>query len=183
MKKEMTIGTRYNTPSPIAKLHKPTLDVNLTLHIWKCFFNFFFWVKIIEDMNPWGPLWKVIVENIPLFQDQFFELFSVQVMIQEWRHCECKPPFMTWLMCHVVLYVFQYLLVRVATLKAQTLPLSLNVLMLCGNMEQLAKLMVSIFALLAWTDCSREFIIIIKHKKCLNFFDYFKMHFEMCILK
>ena len=31
------------------------------------------------------------------------------------------------------------------TLKAQTLPLSLNVLMLYGNMEQLAKLSVSIF--------------------------------------
>ena len=39
--------------------------------------------------------------------------------------------------------------VCVATLKAQTLTLSLNVLMLYGNMEQLAKLSMSVFALLA----------------------------------
>ena len=43
--------------------------------------------------------------------------------------------------------------VRVATLKAQTLSLSLNILMLYGNMKQMAKLSVFIFALLAWTDC------------------------------
>ena len=62
-------------------------------------------------------------------------------------------------MCHVVRYVYQYLLVRVATLKAHILPLSLSVLMLYGNMEQMAKLSVFIFALLAWVDCSCEFII------------------------
>ena len=49
--------------------------------------------------------------------------------------CKCKPPFTTRPVCHVVLYVFQYLSIRVATFKAQTLPLSLNVLMLHGNME------------------------------------------------
>ena len=31
--------------------------------------------------------------------------------------------------------------------------------MLYGNMEQLAKLSMSIFALLAWINCSREFIL------------------------
>ena len=37
---------------------------------------------MIKDINPWGPLWQIIVENIPLFQDEFFELFSAQVLIQ-----------------------------------------------------------------------------------------------------
>lgn len=27
-------------------------------------------------------LWPIVIENFPLFQDQFFELFSVQVLIQ-----------------------------------------------------------------------------------------------------
>ena len=42
-------------------------------------------------------------------------------------------------MCHVVGCVFQYLPVRVATLKAQTPPLSLNVLMLHDHIEQMTK--------------------------------------------
>ena len=87
---------------------------------------------------------------------------------------------MTCPLCHVVRYVFQYLLVRVATLKAQTLPSSLNVLVLYGNLEQLAKLSMSIFALLAWTDCSREFII--KNiKNASKFAEYFKCIFK-CFL-
>ena len=49
-----------------------------------------------------------------------------------------------------------------ARLRAHALPLSLNILMLYGNMQQLAKLHVSIFTLSAWTDCSSESII----KKC-----------------
>ena len=72
---------------------------------------------------------------------------------------ECKPPFTTCPGCHVVHYVFQYLSVHVATLKAQTLSLSLNVLMLYCNMKQMAKLSMFIFALLTWADCSCEFII------------------------
>jgi len=32
-------------------------------------------LKIIEDINLWGP-WQIIVENIPLFQDQLFKLLS-----------------------------------------------------------------------------------------------------------
>ena len=66
---------------------------------------------------------------------------------------------MTCLVCHVVHSAFQYLSLRVSTLKAQTSPLSLNVLMLYGNMEQMPKLSVFIFALLAWADYTREFII------------------------
>ena len=69
---------------------------------------------------------------------------------------------MTCPVCHVVCYVFHYLSVCVATLKAHTQLLSLNVLMLYGNMEQMTKLSVFIFALLALTDCSHEFIILKK---------------------
>ena len=54
--------------------------------------------------------------------------------------------------------VFQYPSVRVTWPRAQALPLRLNVLMLYGNMKQLTKLHVSIFALVVWTDCSSEFI-------------------------
>jgi hypothetical protein len=64
----------------------------------------------------------------------------------------------------------------VARLRTSTLPLSLNVLMLYGNMEQLMKLRVPIVALLAWIDCSSEFII--KNiKNTSKFVEYFK-----CIL-
>ena len=49
------------------------------------------------------------------------------------------------------------------------------------ELEQMAKLSVFIFALLAWTDCSCESIIIII--KSSKFPEYFKMHFKMCILK
>ena len=42
----------------------------------------FFELKNIEDINPWGPLWQ-IVEKIPFFYDQLFEIFSAQVLIQE----------------------------------------------------------------------------------------------------
>ena len=38
---------------------------------------------------------------------------------------------------------------------SETLPFSLNALMLYGNVEQMAKLSVFIFSLLAWTDRSR----------------------------
>ena len=86
-------------------------------------------------------------------------------------------------MCHVVRYVFQYFLVRVTTLKAQTLPLSLNVLMLYGDMEQMAKLSVFIVALLAWIDSSREFIIKKNTKNASNFFEYFKNSFKNMYFK
>ena len=132
--------------------------------ITKCFFKCFLKLKIIKDINPWGPLWQIIVENISLCYDQFFELFSAQVWIQEWRHCKCKPSFTTCPVCHVVRYVFQYLSIRAATLQAQTLPLSLNVLILYGDMEQMVKLNVFMFVLLTWTDCSRESIFF----KCLK---------------
>ena len=48
-------------------------------YILKCFLCFI--LDIIEDFNPWGP-WQIIVKNIPLFQSEFFELFSAQVWIQ-----------------------------------------------------------------------------------------------------
>jgi hypothetical protein len=38
---------------------------------------------MIKDINPWGHLWQIIVKNIPLFQDEFFELFSAQLLIQD----------------------------------------------------------------------------------------------------
>ena len=62
-------------------------------------------------------------------------------------------------------------------LKAQALPLSLNVLMLYGNMVQFAKLCVYIFVLLAWTKCNNEFIIkyIINTS---NFAEYSKINFK-----
>ena len=41
-------------------------------------------MEIIKDINSWGPLCQIIVENIPFFQDQFFELFSAQVLIQDY---------------------------------------------------------------------------------------------------
>jgi hypothetical protein len=56
---------------------------------------------------------------------------------------------------------------RVVGLRAQALPLSLNVLMLYGNMEQLAKLHMSIFTLLVSTEYSSE-LSIKKHKKYLK---------------
>ena len=56
---------------------------------------------------------------------------------------------------------------RVVGLRAQALPLSLNVLMLYGNMEQLAKLHMSIFTLLVSTEYSSE-LSIKKHKKHLK---------------
>ena len=43
--------------------------------------------------------------------------------------------------------VFRYLSVRVVGRRAQALPLRWNILLLYGNMEQLAKLRMSIFAL------------------------------------
>ena len=47
--------------------------------------------------------------------------------------------------------------------------------MLYGNMEQMAKLNVFIFALLAWTDYSHEFII--KYiKNASKFAKYFKIN-------
>ena len=49
-------------------------------------------------------------------------------------------------------------------------------------MEQLAKLHMSIFALLAWTNYNSEFII--KNiKNALKFAEYLKIHFRMSILK
>lgn len=57
--------------------------------------------------------------------------------------------------------------VRVEGLRAHALPLSLNILMLYDNMEQLAKFCMSIYTLLAWFDCSSEFIIT-NIEKCLN---------------
>ena len=54
--------------------------------------------------------------------------------------------------------------------------------MLYGNTEQMTKLSVFTFALLAWTDCSRESITK-KHKKRLKIAEYSKMHFKMCISK
>lgn len=42
----------------------------------------FYLLKTIEDINLWGRLLQVIVENIPLFQVEFFELFSTQVLLQ-----------------------------------------------------------------------------------------------------
>ena len=56
--------------------------------------------------------------------------------------------------------VLWYLSIRMAMLRAQESRLmSFNILMLYDNMEQLAKLHVSIFALLAWTNHSSEFIM------------------------
>jgi hypothetical protein len=66
-------------------------------------------------------------------------------------------------------------------LRASALPLSLNVIMLYGNVEQLTKLHVSIFALLAWTNYGSEFII--KNiKNALKFAKYLKFHLKMHIL-
>ena len=49
----------------------------------KLFQNIFIFLKIIEDINLWGLLWQIIVENVPLFYDQFSEHFSIQVLIQD----------------------------------------------------------------------------------------------------
>ena len=62
-------------------------------------------------------------------------------------------------------------------LGASALPLSLNVLILYDNMEQLTKLLVFIFALLAWTNYGSEFII--KNiKNASKFAKYVKMHLK-----
>ena len=68
-----------------------------------------------------------------------------------------------------------YLSVCVVGLKAQALSLSLNVPMLYDNMEQLTKLHMSIFDLLAWTNYSSKFIIT-NIKDASKFAKYFKMH-------
>ena len=46
----------------------------------------------MEDINPWGALWQIIVGNILLFHNQFFELFSVEVSIQNraWIAPQCE---------------------------------------------------------------------------------------------
>ena len=38
----------------------------------------------------WGP-WQIIVEKIPLFEGQFFELFSAQALIQDYAWI-APPP-------------------------------------------------------------------------------------------
>ena len=92
------------------------------------------------------------------------------------RHCECKTSFMTCSVCHVAHSVFWYSSIHVARLRAKTTSLSLNVLMLFSNMEQLAKLHMSIFILLTWIDCTSEFMI--KNiKNASKFVEYFKCIF------
>ena len=46
----------------------------------------------------WGP-WQIIVEKIPLFEGQFFELFSAQALIQDYAWI-APPP------CEVCIPVF-----------------------------------------------------------------------------
>ena len=65
---------------------------------------------------------------------------------------------MAYPVCRVPCSVFRYSSIRVVGLKVQALPLSSNILMLYGNMEQLTKLRMSIFALLVWTNRSSEFL-------------------------
>ena len=50
--------------------------------------------------------------------------------------------------------------------------------MIYGNMEQMVKLSVFIYALLTWIDCSHEFII----KKIKNTSKFAK-YLKMCILR
>ena len=48
-------------------------------------FMFFLNYRInIKNIHPRGSLCQTIVSNIPLLHDQFFELFSVQVLIQDY---------------------------------------------------------------------------------------------------
>ena len=89
-------------------------------------------MKFIEDVNPWGLLWEIIVENIPLFHDQFFELFSAQVLTQT-----CA-----WIVLDAKIVLFNVIIVIDVTIiilqSLGSVAQSLNVLLLYGNMEQLA---------------------------------------------
>jgi hypothetical protein len=71
---------------------------------------------------------------------------------------------------------------RVTALRGHALPLSLNVLLLYGDMEQLAKLCISICALLAWSDCSSEYMIR-NIQNASKYGEFFWMHLKMNIFK
>lgn len=80
----------------------------------------------------------------------FFKLTIIEDITNENHHS---------LFIRCGIFIIQYLLVRVAKLKAQALPLNLNLLMLYDDMKQLMKLHVSIFAILTYNNCSSEFMI------------------------
>lgn len=77
-------------------------------------------------------------------------LKAAQVLIQDcaWIASRCEIRILAW-----------YLSVCVVGLRAQALPLNLNILMLYDNMEQMKKLHMSIFDQLVWTNCSKKFVI------------------------
>ena len=103
---------------------------------------------MVEYINPCDPLLQIIVETLPLPRLVLRAPFRPKYRSKTALGSSPNANTVSW-----------YWLVYVARLKASTLPLNLNVLMLYDNMEQLTKLCVFLSALLTWTDCSIEVII------------------------